>query len=224
MTHIIGLAGRKETGKSTAAQILHECAGSEGCISNHVEFSDTIIKMSRDWMDRVEQGRGVESALQELKGVLDHVPTLQLEALIEKGRTSPLLKLYFAQRQANIAVTPENKSHHRYLLEWLGKGVLEVIHPTFWSDIVETKLHALQATSPELITVSGVRSAQEYGMIHNMGGSVIRLIRGEPEELMASEVEINNWQADIDIDNNFSLIALRRNLEAAWQQLAYHSS
>ena len=215
MRKVVGLAGRAESGKTTAAKMLHSILQPEK--AHMIEFSEPILSLAQNWLDQTPSDATLESALGEFKAVAVELGQKSLERLTRAGRDSPLLIKYFAERP-NLTVNPETKGQHRMVLEWLGKGVVDHVDPAYWADIVQDKALQLLEDGADLITLCGVRSAYDAQAVRNVGGSIIRLTRGSYDQLLPSEAGINTWREDFYIANNGTLKDLHTaisNLELA---------
>lgn len=218
MTHVVGFAGRAESGKSTAAEMLHSIVLPEN--GQHIEFSEPILAMAQAWMDISEVGESQSQIAKNLYEVAGgQIDAISLSSLVEEGVESPLLGAYLKNRTETTVINSETKHEHRKLLEWLGKGVVTHASPTYWSDTVKQKATRLIEAGADLITLGGVRSGFDAEATKHFGGTIIKLTRGNTSELLPSEAGINAWRADYDIDNNGTFDELRLSLQIVWEDV-----
>jgi len=57
----------------------------------------------------------------------------------------------------------------------------------------------------DVIVTSDVRFKNEFELIHQMGGVVVRVVRGENKDRHESETALDGFSADYEIDNRGSL-------------------
>lgn len=217
MTYVVGLAGRAESGKSTAAEMLHSIVlPREG---HHIEFSEPILALAQRWVSKLAVDATIEDVFQHFQDTVefDEASTV---SLIEAGMESPHLKAYLDHQTFLSPITQETKQAHRQLLEWLGRGVVDYVSPTYWSDQVRQKTSLLVERRVDFITLGGVRSAFDADTVKNFGGNIIKLTRGEVVEPLPSEVGINSWQADYAISNVGTFDDLRHNLTSVWSMIS----
>lgn len=214
MKEVIGFAGRAESGKSTAAEMLHDIAKSER--GRHIEFSEPILELAQKWMVNLKSNTRSHAlaALQTVgrTGVFD--------SLIGAEYNMSLLDNYLNSRpQLQPEITVETKSQHRPLLEWLGKGVVDHVSPTFWSDMVCQKVTTSIEDGADLITLGGIRSMNDASAARSVGGVIVRVSRENHDQLLPTEASINAWEPDFYVDNNGSLTDLSLAMEDVWMHI-----
>jgi energy-coupling factor transporter ATP-binding protein EcfA2 len=64
----------------------------------------------------------------------------------------------------------------------------------------------------DLVTICGVRSEYDAQAVRSIGGSIVRLTRGTPGQLLPTEAGINAWQEDFHIVNNGTLDDLQERI------------
>ncbi|MGF7228645.1 MAG: hypothetical protein ACQR33_01540 [Candidatus Saccharibacteria bacterium] len=222
MGSIVGFAGRAETGKSTAAEMLRSVSGSQS--SQHLEFSEPILTIANDWMARLTAKTSYNEALAELQHVaLETTDTFK--TLISARYNTPLLSRYLDQSSdISRCITPETKSQHRQLLEWLGKGVVDHVSPTYWSDVVIQRVDALLPDT-DLVTIGGIRSGYDAQAVRQAGGKIIQVTRAANNmPLLLTEEALSEWEPDFTIVNDGTLEDLEEAVGNVWRQILLHDS
>lgn len=220
MTKIIGFGGSRESGKTTAANILVEITSPETHV--HYEFSEPIMEVGQRWLDGAKDYARLENEIyhvSQLQAGLNAVLG-ETEARLTSSILARLDDAYIEQLRAgliNRQLTLENKAQHRPLLEWLGRTALDLVSPTVWSDIVAGKARKAQAENVDLITIGGVRTTADFSTVKSLGGAIVRLHRGFSDGQSMSEYQINDWSADYDITNSGTIENLRLKVADIWK-------
>lgn len=209
MKKVVGFAGRAGSGKSTAAAMLHSIASPEK--GYNIEFSDPIVSMAQQWLDVTPRNVTPQEAMSKFVSIAIDFDKSSLQGLARAGNDSPLIRNYFSERPAS-RITGETKTQHRMLLEWLGKGVVDHVDPAYWSNIAQARATNLLEEGADLVTLCGVRSEYDAQAVRNIGGSIVRLTRGTPGQLLPTEAGINAWQEDFHIVNNGTLDDLQERI------------
>ncbi|HSX28250.1 MAG TPA: hypothetical protein VLF60_02265 [Candidatus Saccharimonadales bacterium] len=213
MNRVVGFAGKAETGKSTAAEMLHTIVRPQN--GQHLEFSSPILSLAQQWMSISLPGADSRTVIENLRDLITEAHAELVEALVKSGLESDGLQEYLENR-TSAPITPETKGAHRQLLEWLGKGAVDHIGPTFWADKLEMKARSSLEEGADLLTIGGVRSGYDAQVVRNLGGSIIRLTRGRKTPILPSEAGLESWSADFDIPNDSTLEDLRYAIFQAW--------
>ncbi len=99
----------------------------------------------------------------------------------------------------------------RWLMQSFGtEFVRNTIHPDFWINRMKQKLDKISVTGR--IVIDDIRFANEAKLIHDLGGKVIHIIRGERKSYHSSEKI--DFLTDFRIDNNFSKDVLHNQLKS----------
>lgn len=106
----------------------------------------------------------------------------------------------------------------RQLMQMFGtEFVRNMIHPDFWIKRMKQKLTtgmtSLNITHGYNVVIDDVRFANEAELIHDLGGKVIHIFRGDPKENFHSSEKID-FPTDFTIDNNFSEKVLYNQLKS----------
>ena len=219
--HVVGFGGAAESGKSTSADMLVSIA--QPYQHEHIEFSDPILMSASEWLRNVDENtvNDNEARVRLLAHILSESLVMQLLDLSKV--TTQLNEGYLKNvldGALNVPVTPENKSSHRPLLEWLGHTAIELVSPRVWGDIVQQKVANAIGRGADLVTVGGVRTKSDYEVVHNLGGTVMSLHRSRDNEPLLTERQLTDWVADFKINNNGSLEDLRERLAVIWAQIS----
>lgn len=215
-SRVVGFGGAAGSGKTTAAEILVDIA--EPTQHKHLEFSEPIIEAAQSWLGRVTNEVTCKAAqIEMLLEVLESVPidNFSLDSMAPLDEQY-VIKLF--EEQIARSISPETKNTHRPLLEWLGRSAIQLVSPNIWDDAMCEKINRAKESGINLVTVSGVRTIEDYKTIKRADGTVIRLSRSRDLGL-PSEYQLNQWPADFDIQNNGSLGKLRQEIEIIWDDL-----
>lgn len=219
-SHLIGFGGAAETGKSTAAEMLIEAAQPQS--HEHIEFSAPILEAAQFWLGRTALNSTINES--DCTAALDDTPhTITGTRPVSRdiSNLDPLDKQYLnklAERQISHLLSAETKNIHRPLLEWLGRSAIQLISPNIWGDAVRAKIRKAKEQSSSLITVGGVRTIADRQVLKDEEGIVIRLHR-HTRLILPSEYQINQWEADFDIQNEGTLDELRDRIGRLWREL-----
>lgn len=225
---IIGIAGKKTSGKSTLCNMLH----------GHQLMSYEIIKsfdVSPDGKLLAElyvvDEKGRESTQ---KGELDITREDGDFAEWASFNVWPFVKHYafarpfkeiliefFDLRRECIYGTDEQKNEltqylwqdmplkikgksgpmsHREMMQYFGGDLMRKIKPSVWSDFA-IKMVTIEKT--ELAIFSDVRHLDEVEAIKKNNGIIIKLLKNsESEDNHSSEKEVESIEADLEIDNS----------------------
>ena len=217
-TRIVGFGGRAESGKTTAAEMLVAIAQPRR--HTHIEFSDPIMQAAQAWLNSMANENMLDFgiAAERLSQVLGwFIAQDRGQNVADVGHVDSGYAARITDGTISRTITSETKSAHRPLLEWLGSGAITLYSVTVWGDTVTSKINAAAKDEADLITVGGVRSVADYGVVKSAGGLVLRLHRGSGESANATERDLRTWIADFEILNDGTLDSLRGQLEEVWQ-------
>lgn len=178
---IVGLSGKKQSGKSTIANKL---ALYDNCV--RVAFADALKEMCTNIL-------GVPKSL--VYGSED-----------QKNESTHIVGLPPGPRQ----YTNRNLTG-RELLQVLGTDVMREFYPGVWIDALFRRLARFKetytlGTYSHTVVVDDVRFINEVEAIQNNGGIVIRLTRESPgcKDLHISEGELDGYKHfDYSVDNQY---------------------
>ena len=214
---IIGLSGKKQSGKNTVSKII--CALDFIDRTNswsqlrygYVEIEDTaktVLKWITDWeridYDNKWQEVSFAFALRKCASVL--TGNLEIFNLDEKSKNEP----------SGIKDADGNNITNRQLLQKLGTEVGRAISPNIWVDCL------LKCYKPEKYwIITDVRFENEANAIKEKDGVLIRINRDTGyQDNHASETALDNYEHfDAVIDNNGSLKDLIDNVIEVVKQL-----
>lgn len=223
MAKILGFTGRIGSGKTAAAEALHRTARVE---SAHLEFSDPVISIANGWMGRIGLVDIVGSAQTD---ALQHaiveagmfVPRQVIEAM-EFEALQEYLRVRHEMTAANRYISPETKGAHRPLLQWLGHEMVAKAGEDFWSRAVESVINTRIHDGAELVTVGGVRYANNAETIHGLHGYVLEVSRPSSDDVNQShisEVGIERHFVDAVILNDGSITDLESKMGSLWSDV-----
>lgn len=219
-SYLVGFGGAAGTGKSTAAEMLIDAAQPQ--FYERIEFSAPILEAAQFWLARTALNSTISEsdcavALHDSLNMITGAPPVSRDT----SALDPLDRQYLHKlmdRQISPIVSAETKSIHRPLLEWLGRSAIQLISPNIWGDAVRAKIRKAKEQSSSLITVGGVRTTADQQAIKDEEGIVIRLHR-HTRLILPSEYQINQWDADFDIQNDGTLEELRDKISHLWREL-----
>ena len=215
MSEIFGFGGRKESGKTTAANMLREIA--DPLDYEHIEFSDAIIGITQHWLTRLRDNPDA-SPTQHREWLAD-ILTESAVKIRGTGQHNTLPPEYIKKLHANSAPDiKKDKEEYRLLLEWLGATAITMASPGIWGNIVAEKIQTAKTNETGLITIGGVRTAADSETVRSPGGTLIRLHRQNDQPVALTEKQLGMWPADYDIDNNGTLEDLKNEVTRIWEK------
>jgi len=211
---IIGISGRKQSGKNTVANIM----GGK-ILKENLLIEDFDINNKGDLHVKTEDSNGKSGW-----GVLDLTRKDEEYVYYAEPNIWPLVKIYhFADYLKSICVdlfnlTPEQVygtddqkntetpygMSARDFLQYFGTDVMRGIKDTVWVDYT---ISQILKDESEISLIPDVRFPNEVDAIHNAGGLVIRLNRNTKGSTHVCESSLDyenyNWDNfDIIIDNS----------------------
>lgn len=216
-TRIVGFGGRAESGKTTAAEMLIAIARPRRHV--HIEFSDPIMQAAQAWLNSMTNESVLDAgiAAERLSQILGwFIAQGRSQNAANVGQINSGYAARIAAGTLSRIITPETKSAHRPLLEWLGSGAIALYSATVWGDTVTSRISTAAQEGADLVTVGGVRSVADYEVIKSAGGLVVRLHRGSDELANVTERDLRTWVADFEVSNDGTLDDLRGQLEDVW--------
>lgn len=191
---LIGLGGRKESGKDTVADFL--------------AAADDVVKI------------GMSDSLHETLLTLDpwvYVSTAD-EALLSAEQQDALYTHWaqglarYSEIHAALGYTEMKKiSEVRRLLQVMGTEVgRDMISPTLWADLARAKASRLLADGTSAV-LTGIRFANELWLVRELGGVSVFVERAglRNEDSHRSETEVGPEDFDVVLDNDGTLDDLR---------------
>lgn len=172
--NVIGLMGRKRSGKDTVCVLLAECASAPVI---RLAFADELKR-------EVAQACGVK---------IDFIET--------------------------------HKENFRLLLQAWGTEFRRGLYgDSYWVHRMERAIHRVSAASANrntIVCLTDVRFPNEAGLVRKFGGKLIRIHRptNDRTDSHASETAMDEWPADLTIENDADLPSLRRVVMALNQRL-----
>lgn len=109
---------------------------------------------------------------------------------------------------AKQAISAENKSTYRPILQWIGGYLVRKIDPNIWYNEIVRRAQEAGQQGVKVVVAGGVRYPIEADTIRMAGGKVIRIYRpgqGEQDASDPTERERQNIQADVTVVNNGTL-------------------
>lgn len=232
MANIIGMSGRKQSGKNTAANYLSgSILKSKGMVQDfQIDSEGNLLIKTTDRNQNV--GWGVFDLTRK---------DFQFTSYAEK-EIWPYVKIYhFADYLKKISIelfdltpqqvygTDEDKNTEtpygmtsREFLQYLGTDVMRKIKDTVW---VDSTLNTIKKENTEVAIIPDVRFPNEVKAIHQAGGIVVRLTRDPHESEHGCETALDadkfNWdEFDYVVDNSNSdidkLIVDMQQLQKKW--------
>ena len=212
MTRIIGIAGKKQSGKNTSANCLHGLILREKGLTKNFKLDPKTGNL----VVLTEDGWGVFDITRRDPEFLNYV----------EDNMWPYVKLYsFADALKNICVeffglsyqqafgTDEEKNSHskilwenvptwensslnknrgpmtaRELLQYFGTDMMRKMHNDVW---VNHAIHRINTEQPEVAIIADVRFPNEVEAILQAGGEVIKLQRAPLKDDHSSETALD---------------------------------
>lgn len=225
MTVIIGLSGKKQSGKSTMANFMH---GYEMKLAGVIEKFDITDKGELLVNCHYEQN----GAIVQDMGVLDLNQKNDTFYEYASNRIWPLIKLYsFADPLKELVMSlfelpyesvygtdqEKNEVTHimwencpgvknkkgpmtgREIMQFVGTEVFRKMYEPVW---INATLNMIEAESPPIAVICDVRFKNEADSIRAKGGKVVRNTRTVSSDFHNSEVDLDDYEYfDLLIDN-----------------------
>lgn len=175
---IIGLCGKRQSGKDTFAQFGAAHAFKNNKTAAITSFASPIKRFVHDYC-------GVP--FQFLDGTNEDKDTVV-------GKWEDFFNEEICYKYDKIAATPVTG---RQLLQVYGTDIFRNVNPNFWVDLLETRIDRNEydqydgSGTPDFVFVTDVRFQNEVEKISNMGGHVIKLDRAQFTDSHASEAGID---------------------------------
>lgn len=175
-TRIIGLSGRKQSGKNTAAEMLRD------------------IAVERDGSITV----GLYSFADKLKAICADLFSIRPECLngTDGGKNQIQEHLLWENMPGSSLVGPMTA---RQFMQAFGTGVMRKIYEPIW---VSSCLGRIRSDGPDLAIITDVRFPNEVGAIEGAGGEILRLSRRASEDLHSSESALDEYSFTHRINND----------------------
>lgn len=187
---IIGLSGKKQSGKDTAAKIIISLL--KGHTQNEILYNSSIVPTLSN--NNIQLYRFAD-AVKECASIILNVN----KELFENNDF----------KQQKIGKDWGNLTYRDFLQKF-GTEVGRAINPNIWLNVVKNKIDKNKHT-----IIADVRFVNECDMIHEMGGIIIRLERNTGIiDKHISETELDGYEEfDYVVENNGSLGDLIRILD-----------
>ena len=189
MPKFIGIGHKKQTGKSTFAELL--ASRLSHLETRIVSFAAPLKKLARDCY-----GLSYEQTDGDLKETECHLTNLDLPSWVDEwgGKSNRINTTYH--------ITP------RQLLQDLGLTLREAI-PGIWS---RAPFRGVYPDHVKYVIIPDVRFEDELMFVRDRKGILIKVNRKIPEkDTHVSEVELDAFEGwDIVVDNNGTLVELER--------------
>ncbi|MFI5240362.1 MAG: hypothetical protein ACHQUB_01485 [Candidatus Saccharimonadia bacterium] len=242
---VLGLTGGMRQGKSTVGELLRGLAGVD--YKADLETSYPISEVANNWISSwpvLPTTTNREELISLANGLIESLPK-SLELVTGKLADPAKLKigdspasheehkqlikylelwtgLTAQERDAQLPlpITAENKVMHRPLLMWLGGGMIELVAPTIWCDLLDRRIKQLGDRGYSLVTVGGIRYPQDARMIASNFGFVVRVVRPDTERSNnITETVMQELHPDVVIYNDDSLNSLEKTCQMLWTDL-----
>lgn len=204
MTTIVGIAGRKFAGKDTAANVLVEERGYV-----NVKFAGGIKKIARAFFAFV--GYGEHDLIDLTEGILkeEHLQVLAdnpdaFAKFVEAEAEGVLFEIFQVDLRT-LELPAFTGTTSREFQQFIGTEIgRNLVSKTVWTDAA-----LRDAQQYEKVVISDVRFPNEVDIVHDNGGTVIRIERDAAEGNAfsdhPSETAIDTLDVDVVIDNNHTL-------------------
>lgn len=156
---LIGLSGRKQSGKDTVCNLIGALVGSDKVA--RVAFADALKIEVYDW---IEQGMPVEGIPEVV--LLEAILICYLEP-------QPLN----ATEEEKLLWVDRNKEKLRKLLQVWGTDYRRAISDTYWIHMCRNKVAAKASEGYRVIVVTDCRFPNEAEMVTDLGGDVVLIAR-----------------------------------------------
>ncbi len=236
---VVGLTGGMGQGKSTVGAKLRELAGAD--YKADLEFSFVVSEVANDWIATWPKPL-VQQPNQALVDVANElVETLPPIIEARTGKTADSAKLIIDDSELHsrllhylgkwlglndeeravqlpTPVEPANKALHRALLQWIGGGLIEMVSPTIWDEVIDRRIKQLDGRDYKLVTLGGVRYPQDVTMLHANGGLLVRVIRPNAE-ISKDATEVQKLVPDVELINDGTLVQLYNEVERLYRDI-----
>jgi hypothetical protein len=227
--HIVGLTGGIGHGKTTFAADLAAVAPSQ----RHYESSSVIMEVANAWRQNLDQATppasddfaAINSWLKALLPALRDITHVQttvaaVELTPERLQQHPeyyqklfdYLDLLRAQPELQTgAITTDNKTIFRSLLQWLGGYAAKTVHDGIWFEEIVRRIKAAPAV--DLVTVGGIRFPADANCLRAIDAKILQISRpdyGELDKHDITERERATLEVDSLILNDSDLASLQR--------------
>lgn len=107
------------------------------------------------------------------------------------------------------------KSRWRGLLQHWGTEFRRHDNENYWIDRAREKIETERGLGADVTVVTDVRFENEAGMVRDMGGLLVRIVRhgAGAADSHSSETSMDNQPYDLSIDNTGTLEALKSNVQ-----------
>ncbi|MBI3983823.1 hypothetical protein HY346_00825 [Candidatus Microgenomates bacterium] len=228
---IYGVAGYKESGKSTLANTIAEVAQAQGKTAESLETRNEVTAVANAWRRQfnldlnddpvILANRWIADSLVAAVATQTHfeiTPTMLEQLQIAdnpdgRSRNEQLLK-YLKRTQSDpqfmlVPIDGDIKDEHRPILSWLGSRLIEVVHPHIWIASVVNKIKGMEAV--DTVTVAGLRYPHDAQQLQALGALIIRTYRpGNQLTRDPVELSIDKIKPDVIVQCDGELGDLRQ--------------
>jgi hypothetical protein len=201
---LIGLNGRKGSGKNTAAHVIAKWGASRGLVTTERAFADTMKLSAARSLGMATNMNDAVVICDELKniGVIDiSIPSLSIQRSISG----------------------------REYLKWYGtEGHRDVFGADFWLDVLlpyddwaDSFYNNEEQESADIAVITDLRFPNEAKRVHELGGEVWEIERGLPSDGHPSEMPLPRDLVDLTIANTVSLEAFEVEVNS-WMTANFH--
>jgi len=207
---IIGLSGRKQSGKSTAGNFIYSMYIAQLNISEKVYLSDTgNIIISDLFGDKNYEGifypclykESTDIILNKAYSILDkYIKIYNFADILKKNICINILGLSYDQcygsdeeKNALTNLLVDNKpASAREIMQYIGTDIFRKIKSDVW---VESTIKQIYKDNPEIAIITDCRFPNEIEAIKNVGGKIIRLNRDpfNSDHLSESVLDQSNY-------------------------------
>jgi|SRR5690554_132546 len=211
---IIGLAGRKRSGKDTVASILR----------NNYNFSQLAyadsLKAVVKTLTGVEEPEDKESEVEfkiDVWDIVDISKEIDINPITLSSLLFINLKPWLIGAESGGSIP--YKIPYRKLVQLVGTDVVRTINDDIWIERCEKRIDLLKKLNVSGIVVSDVRFNNEAQHILNMGGEVWQIERqGLMSDTHSSEVGIDSKYVSKVLYNNSTIEELELQVIKAMQE------
>jgi hypothetical protein len=198
--NLVGFAGKKRSGKDTAAGFLRANANFKT-----VSFASSLKQMASDLTDLPFELFNGEGGLRdtsfEKKLKLREEDAKRIISLINSNLEEDITNV----QMGKILYVVKNKKidSWRHFLQFLGTDVIrDCVSKTYWIDVARTKIQKHQELGDK-VAVTDVRFKNEEALIRELGGTTVMITRPsiEEDEKGTHISEVLDFNCEFDILN-----------------------
>lgn len=222
---VVGIMGKKWSGKSTFASALRDAAGVTGTGAD-IEFSDPIILAANLALRRRDRSvRGFSDQLVAAASIVTgRKVALPPHGWYGRNETGTNLQKGLAAwldgpARGDLRLTRENKDEHRIVLSWLGVNFRDLAGEGVWAEEIVRRIR--DAGPAPLVTAGGVRFPRDAAAIRGAGGRIIEVTsRRVQSDTDPANAHHHMIEPDAVVYNNVALREVPLLAQEVWADLS----